>query len=113
MAGHTHYTIRSKFNASTATVDFVISFSDNDGFIDYLIQKKGLKKHFNALTVAASKKNNSLKVTMPFGTDEKMFREKAKGKIEMLYNLYSLFSHKHKKVDDEDIADLFGSLFGG
>ena len=104
-----NYTIRSKANYSMATIDFYIQFSENDGFLEYMITQKGLKKKFNALSVAASRKNNTLRVTMPFGTDEKKFAEATKKTLQFLYNMFGMKSYSQGC----DSGDLFGSFFGG
>lgn len=105
------YFIRNRTNPSTATVDFFISFPHDDGFIDYLIERKGLKSQFNALTVSASKKNKTLKITMPFGVNEKQFNEKAKRILQFLYNWFSM--NYYANCGNDAVQNFADILFGG
>lgn len=104
------YTIRNRVNYSDATIDFFIQFSEDDGFLDYLVQRKGLKGTFNALSVAASKQKNALRVRMPFGTNEKTFEKHAKVTIQMLY---SMFEARKYAGNGCDLGNIFGNIFGG
>ena len=105
------YKIKSEIDTKTATINFYVQFDNNDGFLDWMINRKGLKDEFKALSVAISKNKNTMKVIMPIGTTEFQFREMANKKIQSLYNVFSISSYA--KTGKDNLTDFFGSLFSG
>lgn len=105
-----NYTIATKTRTDNATIEFYFSFDERDGFIKYLSEKERVKKDFGALSVAVALEKNVLRVIMPFGTNQSEFTEKAKKVLQFHYNMFSL---KRRSFYDENVSDMFGTLFGG
>ena len=68
------YITRTEYK--NGTIEFYYIFSGDDGFIDYLMNKKNLKDNVGALSFAVARAKKTVRVIMPLGTNEREFNDK-------------------------------------
>lgn len=105
------YITRTEYK--NGTIEFYYIFSGDDGFIDYLINKKNLKDNVGALSFAVARAKKTVRVIMPLGTNEKEFNDKMHRFFTFENNMRSVGGYGQNSQYSDVLGDLFGSLFGG
>jgi hypothetical protein len=106
-----NYTIRTEYK--NGTIEFYYTFSDDNGFIDYLLNKKNLKDNVGALSFALSKAKKTVRVIMPLGTNEKDFNEKMHNFFSFESNMWSMSRYNQNSQYSDVLSGFFGNIFGG
>lgn len=103
------YITRTEYK--NGTIEFYYIFSGDDGFIDYLMNKKNLKDNVGALSFTVARAKKTVRVIMPLGTNEREFNDKMHQFFTFKNNMRSIGGQNSQYSDV--LGDLFGSLFGG
>ncbi len=84
------YTQKTRYQ--NGNVEFYFIFDSNeDNFLNYCSGLKKLKSEIGALSVAIALNNNTIRIIMPFGTNENEFYEKINKILQREYNAFSMF----------------------
>ena len=105
------YITRTEYK--NGTIEFYYIFSGDDGFIDYLMNKKTLKDNVGALSFAVARAKKTVRVIMPLGTNEREFNDKMHQFFTFENNMRSVGGYGQNSQYSDVLGDLFGSLFGG
>lgn len=105
------YITRTEYK--NGTIEFYYIFSEDDGFIDYLMNKKNLKDNVGALSFAVARAKKTVRVIMPLGTNEKEFNDKMHQFFTFENNMCFVGGYGQNSQYSNVLGDLFGSLFGG
>lgn len=104
-----NYTTHIKYK--NGLIEFYFTFNSDDGFLQYLSDKKELKNEFNSFSVAIALNKRAVRIIMPFGTNEIEFKEKANKIFQQHYNMFSMFYNN--PYNNNDYIDMFANIFGG